>query len=479
MTFYRKAASRLAASCTLIIFASVSAPAQFETRGAFTALADSTTVSEAVGDFNHDGILDLAVVPYCCPIGGVSILLGNGDGTFRPSVNYLAGSQPFSIVAVDLNHDGNLDLAVADSTGPSLSILLGNGDGTFQKAVPSPMLPRSPTMVSAGDFNGDGIPDLVAASYSVISVLLGKGDGTFQEPINIQPPAAVDSIAVGDFNRDGKLDLAEAGTFGSNNSVQILLGNGDGTFRDGANYATGESPESIAVADLNGDSKVDLAIADSEGSSINIFLGNGDGTFQSTATFPIEFCGWVTVADVNGDDKPDLVVAADYDFAQNISGAAVFLGNGDGTFQDAQYFPGDSYATSHVVVGDFNGDGKKDLVLTNFAGDNVLVMLNTGVISFSPTNPMTFKKQAVGTKSSPQEITLTNTGLTGVKISSMKASAQFGVTSTCGKSVAPGAACTVSVTFSPTSKGAKSGTLNINNSASSKPMVIELSGTGT
>jgi hypothetical protein len=92
---------------------------------------------------------------------------------------------------------------------------------------------------------------------------------------------------------------------------------------------------------------------------------------------------------------------------------------------------------------------------------------------------MTFKKQAVGTKSSPQEITLTNTGLTGVKISSMKASAQFGVTSTCGKSVAPGAACTVSVTFSPTSKGAKSGTLNINNSASSKPMVIELSGTGT
>ena len=109
----------------------------------------------------------------------------------------------------------------------------------------------------------------------------------------------------------------------------------------------------------------------------------------------------------------------------------------------------------------------------------VIVLLNTGTVSFSPTTPLNFKKQAVGTTSSPQTVRLTNTGTTTLKISSMKATGQFAMTSTCGSSVAPGANCAISVTFSPQSKGAKSGTVTINDSASSKPMVIELSGTGT
>lgn len=433
----------------------------------------------AVGDFNHDGKLDLAVVSYCCPIGGVSILLGNGDGTFRPPVNYAAGVQPFSIVAVDFNHDGNLDLAIADSRSQYFYILLGSADGTFEKASRGPELPSNPEMVQTGDFNGDGIPDLVTASYSVISVTLGNGDGTFQEPINIPPPTAVESIAVGDFNGDGNPDLAEAGTFGSESGVTILLGRGDGTFEDGDTYPTDTSPESIAVADLNADHKLDLAIANSEGGSLDVLLGNGDGTFEAPVPYPIPFCGWVTVADVNGDGIPDLVTATDYDLAHNISGAGILLGNGDGTFQGPIYYQGNSYTTSNVVVGDFNGDGKTDLVITNSASNNVLGMLNTGVVGFSPTTPLTFKKQAVGTKSAAQKVTLTNTGEASLKISSMKVAGQFGMSSNCGKGVAAGNSCTISVTFSPQSQGAKSGTITVNDSASSKPMVIELSGTGT
>jgi hypothetical protein len=144
--------------CLSVVALCVLASAQFETRGTFTALSNSSTVSAAVGDFNHDGNLDLAVVSYCCPIGGISILLGNGDDTFRSPVNYPAGEQPWEIVAVDLNRDGNLDLAVADSLSNHLFILLGNGDGTFQKATRGPTLPHFPTMVNSGDFNGDGIP---------------------------------------------------------------------------------------------------------------------------------------------------------------------------------------------------------------------------------------------------------------------------------------------------------------------------------
>jgi hypothetical protein len=464
--------------CLSVLAFSVSALAQFEARGTFTALSNYATISVAVGDFNHDGHLDLAVVSYCCPGSGVSILLGNGDGTFRSPVSYAAGEQPWTIVAVDLNHDGNLDLAVADSLSNYVSILLGNGDGSFQKATRSPTLPRYPTMLKSGDFNGDGIPDLVAASYSVISVLLGNGDGTFQAPVNTEPPFGVESIGLGDFNRDGKLDLVEAGTFGSGGNLNILLGNGNGTFRSGASYPVGQSPESIAVADFSSDHKLDLAVANSEGGSVSVLLGNGDGTFQAPVNYPIAFCVWVTSADVNGDGKLDLVAAADYDFP-NVSGAAVFLGNGDGTFQTPAYYPGNWPDEGYAGVGDFNGDGKPDLVLTNFHGNDVLVMLNTGVVNFSPTTPLAFKKQAIGTTSVPQTVTLTNTGATELKMSSMKASAQFGVSSTCGSSVAAGANCTISVTFSPKTQGAKSGTVTINDSASSKPQVIELSGTGT
>jgi hypothetical protein len=448
------------------------ASAQFETRGSF--FVGSIPHAIAVGDFNHDGYLDLAVAFTCCPNGGVSILLGRGDGTFLPPVNYLAGVAPVSVVAADFNHDGNLDLAVASSYSSSISILIGNGDGTFQPATQSPPVPTFESFVTVGDFNGDGNLDLVSITTVQITVLLGNGDGTFQNAITTDPGFYVNCIGLGDFNRDGKLDLATAGNF----SVNILLGNGDGTFQYGASYPGEESPSAIAVADFSDNHKLDLAVANSEGGSISVLLGNGNGTFQTAVDYPMEFPSWVVAADVNGDGKVDLVATADYDYP-HVSGAAVFPGDGNGSFQPPAYYASSWPYTGPVAVGDFNGDRKPDLVMTDFDGTDVLVMLNTGVVSFSPTTPLNFKKQAAGTTSAPQTVTLTNTGTTELKISAMKAAGQFAMTSTCGASVAPGAACTISVTFSPKTQGAKSGTITINDSASSRPQVIELSGTGT
>jgi large repetitive protein len=458
----------LFALCTLLL--SASASAQFETRGSFTADPSDFPYAIAVGDFNHDGTPDLAVVGG--PRGRVSILLGRGDGTFQPAIHYAAGDDPAFIVAADFDHDGNLDLAVA-SFSSYITILLGNGDGTFRPGPQNPPVPAPENFVAVGDFNGDGKPDLVALSISnpckCISVLLGNGDGTFQTAVNTNPSFNVETIGIGDFNRDGKLDLVTAGNFATN----VLLGNGDGTFRYGASYNGGSYPASIAVSDFNGDHKLDLAIA-SLGYGISILLGNGDGTFQAGVNYPTNEPGTVRVADFNGDHKMDLVTA-NFEFPP---GASVFLGNGDGTFQPAMLYPGGTEIVD-VAVGDFNGDRKPDLVLANYRYNNVIVLLNTGVASFSPTTPLRFNNQAVGTTSAPLTVTLTNTGTTALSISSMKAAGQFAVTSTCGASVAAGASCTISATFSPKTKGYRSGTIRIDDSASSKPQVIELFGTGT
>ncbi len=320
------------------------------------------TLPEAIvaGDFNGDGRLDVAVAN--AGDNTVSVLLGNGDGTFQPQVTYAVGSFPDAIVAGDFNGDGRLDLAVvtADDT---VSVLLGNGDGTFQ---PPYAVGSGAVAVVAGDFNGDGRLDLAVAGTNnndatntvrgEVSVLLGNGDGTFQAAQQYAVGGYPNSIVAGDFNGDGKLDLAvsdqgnELGGATDPGGVSVLLDNGDGTFEPAVYYAVGPDPSAIVAGDFTSDGRTDLAVSDSDG--VQILLGNGDGTFQPASTVAAGTQGVLVAGDFNGDGHTDLAVASNY------SGISVLLGNGDGTFQPQVTYSGGGYP---FVEGDFNGDGRPDL----------------------------------------------------------------------------------------------------------------------
>ena len=331
----------------------------------------------AVGDFNGDGTLDLVVANFSG--SSVSVLLGNGDGTFQPAVSYSAaannlGNNPYSVAVGDFNGDGIPDLAVANEISNNVSVLLGNGDGTFQNAVNS-AVGTNPQSVTVGDFNGDGFLDLAVANSgsNSVSVLLGNGDGTFQTAVNyaLGTNTSPSSVTVGDFNGDGILDLAVA-DFGTN-TVSVLLGKGDGTFEAAVNYAVDVNPISVTAADFNGDGKLDLAVANNGGNGyVSVLLGNGDGTFKKAVNYAAGSTLYTLAAgDLNGDGKMDLVVA-------NSGGNSVSVlpGNGDGTFE-----PAVSYAVGpnprSVAVGDFDEDGRMDLAVANANSSNVSILLQS------------------------------------------------------------------------------------------------------
>jgi hypothetical protein len=317
----------------------------------------------AVGDFNGDGKPDLVV-------NTGQLLLGNGDGTFQPARSI---SAPFGQMVVgDFNGDGKADLA-AIAGNNTIRVLLGNGDGTFQ-APQSFAVGSFPEALAVGDFNGDGKLDLAVVNNrsNNVSVLLGNGDGTFQPAQNIAVGIGPQSLAVGDFNGDGKLDLAVGLGYGA--GVSVLLGNGDGTFQAPQTFGAGSAATSLAVADFNGDGKLDLAVTTNWNfnGTVGVLLGNGDGTFQPVRNFAAgNFPGSLTVADFNGDGIPDLA-------AVEVNGgtASVLLGNGDGSFQPPQTFvSGGAFAFS-LAVGDFNGDGKPDLAIPADITPVVSVLLN-------------------------------------------------------------------------------------------------------
>lgn len=310
-------------------------------------------------DFNGDGKADLALTN---DFGGVDILSGNGDGTFQAPVSYVTGTGPKAIAIADFNGDGKPDLAVANSgTGlfhypppGDLSVLLGNGDGTFQSALIY-TAGTHPFSIVAADFNGDGFIDLVAANVTSndLSILFGNGDGTFQPAINFPLGSQPFSMAVGDYNGDGRADLTLLTV--RSNTVTVLLGSGDGTFQSASSYSTDFSPGFVLTADFNGDGKLDLAVAN--GTTVSILLGNGNGTFQSPRNFSTNSLA-VTLAtgDFNSDSKLDLIVTGSAGIF------SVLFGNGDGSFQPPVSFRA-FYGSQSVAVADFDRDGKADLAM--------------------------------------------------------------------------------------------------------------------
>lgn len=365
---------------------------------------NAAPINVATADFNADSRLDLVVAHTVDDT--VYVLLGNGNGTFQNAVAYATGEVLQGDVFVgDFTGDGRLDLFLpAGGTGSNNFtthpvILPGNGNGGFgAKIVSSSFGPSRGWAV--GDFNGDSRLDVVCTNPTAftVTVLLNNGNGTFQNGI-VSPPLFSYSrwVTAGDFNHDGKLDLAVANGVGNGTQtgqaqVTILLGNGNGTFRLGGNYASPGipgagtlNPEDVIAADLNQDGKLDLVVSDYD-VNINVFVGNGDGTFQPPKAVDTgEYPRSVVVADFDRDGKMDLVVT---NVGVNVGGAefaakgvqpgsvAVLLGNGNGTFQNPiQYSPFAS--PGWTAAGDFNGDGWPDLAVTRVQdGHSVNVMLN-------------------------------------------------------------------------------------------------------
>ncbi|MGD0272343.1 MAG: FG-GAP-like repeat-containing protein [Gaiellaceae bacterium] len=428
----------------------------------------------AVGDFNGDGVKDMAIANYIS--GSVSILVGTGTGSFAAVGNFNVGTYPSSIAVGDFNGDGKQDLAVANNGSGTVSVLLGTGFGSFG-AAQTLVVGSDPQSVAVGDFNNDGKQDLVVANYTAgtLSVLIGDGKDSFTAAIGSPITVGTNpySVVVGDFDNNGKQDLAVA-NYGSS-SVSVLLGAGNGAFAaaSGSPITVGVHPQSLAVGDFNGDGEPDLAVANGGANGVSVLTGVGDGTF--TVTSISVTAGVIAVGDFNGDRKQDLAIGG---FMS--SDILVLLGNGNGTFGTATNFTAGIYQHA-IAVGEFNGDGKQDLAVTYMG--SVSILLNAPSATPSPTT-LTFGSPTPvpqGTVSAPQTVTVANNGTAPLIVSGFATGGTnpddfFTGNTSCLGQIAPGSSCTVQVRFAPQAQGSRSATLTVASNAPTSTAVT-LNGT--
>ncbi|MFM5889652.1 MAG: FG-GAP-like repeat-containing protein [Dolichospermum sp.] len=363
-------------------------------------------ISLTVGDFNGDGKSDLVVGTGNTGTGNFSVLLGTGVSGLSTATNYFI-FDPSQLPVVgylavgDFNGDGKTDLVAAgnatQATAQAFLVALGSGSSSLFSSInlnisggtfylPPNLSTIYPTSVAIGDFNSDGKSDLVLTTYSqgIVSVAFGNGTGSFGATTNFNVGSGPASVKTGDFNGDGKSDLVVAND--ASNNVSILLGNGAGSFSSATNFNVGVNPLSVVVGDFNGDGKSDLATANFSSNTVSVLLGNGNGTFGTATNFAVGTNPRdIIIADFNGDGKSDLATA---NFGSN--NVSVLLGNGNGTFGTATNF---AVGTSPyaLTVGDLDGNGTPDLAVANLNSNNVSVLYNdsTQIIGNSSNNSLT------------------------------------------------------------------------------------------
>lgn len=341
--------------------------------------------SVETADLNGDGVLD--IVSPNTKSHDITVLLGEGDGTFAPGRTFPGGDDPRTAVTGDFDEDGRVDVAVSNVFANGVSVLRGDGRGGLGRPVRHAVGEQPRTLIT-DDLDLDGHADLAVVNRrdDTISVLLGRGDGSFAPATSL--PAG-DRLAEGgdgdaydlaslDVNRDGTPDLAVANR--ASNNLSLLIGKGDGTFRPGAIYAAGTTPYDVAAGDFDGDRDPDLAVGNGDSRDISIFLGRGDGTFDRRPRQGAGVAAFaLAVADLDADGDQDLAVASNpnttYVDGKGYAGSvSILLGRGDGSFGDRRDH-GVGPRPVAIAAEDLDGDGRPDLATANRGSDDMSVLL--------------------------------------------------------------------------------------------------------
>lgn len=336
----------------------------------------------ATADLNHDGFTDLVTTN----IGNstLSLLFGNGDGTFKDQVQLNVCKEPRSLAVQDFNRDGNPDIALACSGSDQVSILLGRVNGRFEEGAQYPVH-RTPVAIASDDLNGDQSPDLVVALRNdKIKVFLGTGSGEFQPGAQYEYGDTPTGVALGDLNGDGTIDLAVSNGGPMSSAVSIWIGTGDGTFRGPTDYRTGKRPLGISFADFNNDRVNDLLVINGERDTFTTFLGNGNATFQNGKDSGADAGPNFGLArDFNGDHFTDVAIV-------NIQSndLSILFGRGDGTFE----YPPRNYRTKpgpfalaifRVTTAELDEPG---LVTADNGAGSVTIFLHRGLKTLHPAS---------------------------------------------------------------------------------------------
>lgn len=334
-------------------------------------------------DFNEDGVTDIITTN----IGNdsVSVLFGNGDGTFKQQMQMPVAKEPRALALEDFNGDGHMDLAIACSGSDQIAIYLGLANGTFGTGQRYGVH-KTPVAIARGDFNADQKPDLaVALRNDKIKILIGLGDGTFIEGPQYEYGDTPTSIAVADLDRNGTLDLAVTNGGPMSSAVSIWPGNGDGTFRTPTDYRTGKRPLVVSFGDFNSDQLTDLLVMNGEMDTFTIFLGNGNGTFQPGKESGADAGPVYGLArDIDGDGRMDAAIVNVQ--SNNLS---ILYGRGDGTFR----YPPINYrtrggpfalATLNLTTTSTEVPG---LVMANNAAGSVTIFLHRGLRTGAASPP--------------------------------------------------------------------------------------------